>query len=123
MRIIPILLILLCSSCAGYRFQDKENPFKQYGIRSLSIPMFFNQSSHSNISGMFTKEIYKMISEFDNLKVYGGGSSGDAVLIGIIESSGKIIESIIPGSPRSVESITDEAVSYTHLTLPTTPYV
>ncbi len=56
-------------SCSGYRFQSKSNPFAQYGIRSISVPMFYNKSNFADVSGPFTREIYKTLLEFKNRDV------------------------------------------------------
>jgi hypothetical protein len=111
MQKIVLILLFTITSCAGYRFQNKNNPFKQYGIKSLSIPMFYNQSALSNISGVFTKEIYRMVSGFDGLQVTGGKAKTDATLIGILESSGRIIDVLVPSAPRNVENIATDEVA------------
>jgi hypothetical protein len=104
-----LFLIFLTASCAGYRLQDTDNPFKQYKINSIEIPMFYNQSTLSGATPLFTKEIYRMVSGFDNLKIKSSGA--DATLIGILMSKDKIIETIVPGAPRSVENIVDTAIA------------
>jgi hypothetical protein len=104
-----LIIIFVTSSCAGYRLQDTENPFKQYNIKSISIPMFYNQSTISGATPLFTKEIYRMISGFDNLKIKSTGA--DATLIGILMSDETIIETIAPGAPRSVENIVDSSIA------------
>jgi hypothetical protein len=50
-----------------------------------------------------------MLSGFDNLKIKSSGA--DATLIGILMSKDKIIETIVPGAPRSVENIVDPAIA------------
>ena len=78
-------------SCAGYRFTKNSNPLSQYGIESLSIPMFYNYSSLPQVSHSFTRETYKLISNFSGLKVMSGYSrDSDAVLVGIIKSDKKL---------------------------------
>ena len=86
MRLLFPLLIVFLTSCAGYRFQTKENPFAQYGIKSVSVPMFYNHSNFSNVSPMFTREVYRKLLDFKKLKVKSGHVLADAVLIGIILS-------------------------------------
>ncbi len=101
--------MFLIASCAGYRLQGTDNPFQQYNINSIAIPMFYNQSTISGATPLFTKEIYRMISGFDNLKIKSAGA--DATLIGILMSDERIIETIAPGAPRSVENIVDPAIA------------
>ena len=91
--LIPLFIFI--TSCAGYRFQEKTNPFSQYAIRSISVPMFYNHSNMGNITGPFTKEIYKTLTQFNDLILYSGDRPADAVLIGIIESDDKRRDSII----------------------------
>ena len=105
---IILFTLFLFSSCAGYRFQHRDNPFKQYGIKSVSVPMFYNQTPLANVSGVFTKEIFKMLTTFDNLKVVGGNKKSDATIIGIIQSEGRVIDTIIPSAPRSIRNIDDK---------------
>jgi hypothetical protein len=33
-------LLGLAASCSGYRYTQTANPFQQYGVDSLSVPMF-----------------------------------------------------------------------------------
>ncbi len=78
--------MLALASCAGYRFQEKNNPFAQYGVKSISVPMFYNHSLFPNISAPMTKEVYQMLSSFSGLKLSSGHEEADAVLVGIITS-------------------------------------
>lgn len=103
MKII-LILSLFISSCSGYRFQKKTNPFSQYGIRSISVPMFYNHSSFNNVSGMFTKEIFSTLTEFKDLRITSGRSASDAVLIGIVESDLKHKESTRTKASKSVKN-------------------
>jgi hypothetical protein len=106
-RLIPILL-LLTASCAGYRFQKRDNPFSQYSISSLSVPMFYNHSNFSNISGAFTSEVYQMLAGFKGLKVASGKESTDATLIGIITSRASLKESRLSTGARTAKGIIGE---------------
>ncbi|MFT6631434.1 MAG: hypothetical protein ACJAS4_001383 [Bacteriovoracaceae bacterium] len=99
---ISLFLILFLSSCAGYRFQKKSNPFSQYGIRSISVPMFYNHSNHSDVSGVFTKEIFNTLTEFKDLKITSGNSNSDAVLIGIVSTPQRLKDSIKSVGSKSV---------------------
>lgn len=100
-----ILLLVLSGGCAGYRFQSKNNPFAQYGIKSISVPMFYNKSNFADVTGPFTKEIYKTLLEFKNLKLSTTPENADAVLIGIVESRAKKKESIIVRNRRRAEAV------------------
>lgn len=86
-----IIFLSLLFSCSGYRFTQQENPLSQYGIQSLSIPMFYNYSNLSEVSADFTRETYRLLTSFTGLKLISGYSEkSDAVLIGIIHSPEKI---------------------------------
>jgi hypothetical protein len=100
-----IFIMLFSGSCADYRFQTLDNPFYQYGINSISVPMFYNQSNFANVSPAFTKEVYKMLSGFKGLRAQGGNANSDATLIGIIESKDSRKISRRATDPRSVKNI------------------
>lgn len=80
------MLLCLLVSCSGYRVKNTANPFDSYNIRSVTIPMFVNQSNIAKASVPFTKEISKVLSNYRSLRVYQGeDTSGvDAILIGIV---------------------------------------
>ena len=96
--------LIFLSSCAGYRFQNKSNPFAQYGIKSISVPMFHNKSNFAEVSGAFTREIFKTLLEFNELKLSKSPAQADAVLVGIIESRSKRRESIVNINSKRAES-------------------
>lgn len=102
--ILSSLFYSLFSSCAGYRFQEKRNPFSQYGIDSLSVPMFYNYSNFANVSGKLTKEVIGVLTDFKGLRLYTGRKPADAVLIGIIESDKNIKESKIVTSTKGIKN-------------------
>ncbi len=83
-----LIFLLLFVSCAGYRFDRSTNPFEQYDIQSVSVPMFINHSSLAHISGVFTKEVFALLSKYRDLRVSPGNPGGqDAVLIGVLTSA------------------------------------
>ena len=104
-KILIISLLATLTSCAGYRFQTKTNPFAQYGIKSIAVPMFYNKSNFADVSGPFTKEIYKTLLDFKNLKLSEGPERSDAVLIGILESRAKKKESITVKNIKKAKTI------------------
>jgi hypothetical protein len=90
MKFILFTTLFLLSSCAGYNFHYQSNPFKSYGINSISVPAFLNKSLVPNISAVMTEQISGVISRETTLKLYNGNSSkSDATLVGIISSSTK----------------------------------
>lgn len=100
----------LLFSCAGYRYRSKENPFIQFGIRSLSVPMFYNHSNLHNVSGVFTKEIFNTMINYKGLELRSGNQSSDAVLIGIVESASKINETVTAEGFKSIENTYGEDI-------------
>lgn len=84
-------MIWLLSSCSGYRFTQQENPLSQYGINSLSVPMFYNYSNLGEVSADFTRETYRMLMNFSALRLHSGyNKNSDAVMIAIIKSPDKL---------------------------------
>ncbi|MEX0798358.1 MAG: hypothetical protein WEB87_03360 [Bacteriovoracaceae bacterium] len=105
-----LCFILFLGGCAGYRFQEKTNPFAQYGVKSISVPMFYNKSNFANISAPMTKEVYQMLSGFSGLKLVSGHQEADAVLIGIVMSPGKTRESRQAQNLRSAKNALEGAI-------------
>ncbi len=109
---MPWLLILLfISGCSGYRYTQQENPLSQYGIESLSVPMFHNYSNQPEVSQNFTRETYRLLSSFSGLKLRSGyHQSSDAVLIGIIKTPEKITEALRPSNFRVAQERAGTAI-------------
>jgi hypothetical protein len=105
------MILWLLAGCSGYRFTQQENPLSQYGIQSLSVPMFYNYSNLGDVSGDFTRETYRLLTGFSGLKLVSGySSSADAVMIGIVKSAEKLNESLVPYNPRVAKSQAAEAI-------------
>lgn len=100
MKYILILVILL--GCTGYKLRSKKNPFNQFGINSLSIPMFYNFSNLPNLSPVFTKKIFNKMLSYKELQIHSGHVPADAVLVGIIDSSDKRENTVTPLNQKSV---------------------
>lgn len=106
-----LILILITISCSGYRYTQQDNPLTQYGINSLSIPMFHNYSNQPNVSGRFTRETYRLLTGFSGLKLSSGfNPNADALLIGIIKSPEKVSETLNAGSPRVAQDRSSKAL-------------
>lgn len=96
-----ILFFILFAGCSGYRYTQQDNPLAQYGIQSLSVPMFHNYSNQADVSANFTRETYRLLTGFSGLKLINGYSSkADAVLIGIIKTPEKVNETLTPSDLR-----------------------
>lgn len=95
MRLIFFFFFLM--GCSGYRFTQQENPLAQYGIQTLSIPMFYNYSNLPDVSGDFTRETYLLLTGFSGLKIISGyDKNSDAVLIGILKTPEKVTDTLRP---------------------------
>lgn len=103
--LLSLFMLLAFSSCADYRFQQQDNPFAQYGIKSLNIPIFYNHSNFPNLASPFTREIFRMLSGFKGLKIKSGKRTADATLIGIVTSEDSVLASRTSGNLRSVKNI------------------
>lgn len=85
------LLFLL--GCAGYHTVDHRNPLFRYGVKSISIPMFVNQTSYSGVNAPFTREIARILHSYPDLQVYSGEKlQADAILIGVIKGEDKLVD-------------------------------
>lgn len=99
-----LLLLVLCG-CSGYRFSQQENPLAQYGIQSLSVPMFYNYSNIPEVHADFTRETYRMLTAFSGLRLHSGyNKNSDAVFIGIVKSPERITDSLSPTSVRNAQN-------------------
>lgn len=97
-----ILIVAILLGCSGYKLRSKKNPFSQFGITSLSIPMFYNFSNLPNVSPIFTKKIFNKMLSYKELKIYSGNKPTDAVLVGIIDSRDKRKNTVTPENQKSV---------------------
>ena len=83
-----ICLVMLLSSCAGYKVRHRNNPFLEQGITSIAIPVFVNRTSLNKLTSVATKEAIRTFSSFYGLKVNAGDlTNEDAVVIGVIKPS------------------------------------
>lgn len=106
-----LFLLLLTLSCSGYRYGHPDNPLSQYGISSLSVPMFYNYSNLPAVGPEFTQQTYLQLMSFSGLKLTQGYSQNtDAVLIGIIRSPEKLTETLRSGSIRVAKGIAPDAI-------------
>ncbi|MBF0206154.1 MAG: hypothetical protein HQK53_04630 [Oligoflexia bacterium] len=99
-----IFIVFAAVGCSGYRFRTIDNPFGQYGIKSITIPMFQNRSSIPNVSGYFTRELINSLLRYPGLKVYSGEwHKTDAVLLGIITSAPYVRQAMGSGAGREIQ--------------------
>lgn len=108
------IIFLFLSSCAGYEWTSKANPFARYGIRKLCVPMFLNQSTLSGPSNSFTSEVIKMLSTFNGLEVQSGFSSScDGVLLGKIKSENMLANTVTNQEIRIAKNVADQSIGGT----------
>ncbi len=87
MRLLSLSLVLLFISCSGYKIAKNDNNFKKYGVKSISIPMFYNQSILPNVSSVFTKSFTKELNSIRNLNIKSPNSmTVDSYFVGIVRS-------------------------------------
>ena len=97
-----LLLFILFLSCSGYKLRSRSNPFLQFGIKSVRVPMFYNFSNIAGVSPKFTKSIYNSLLSYKDLTIKGGSSrTADAVLIGIVDSRPERKKTIVPRNQKS----------------------
>jgi hypothetical protein len=100
-----LLVLIFISGCSGYRYTQQDNPLSQYGITSLSVPMFHNYSNQPEVSNNFTRETYRLLTTYRGLKLKSGyHPESDAILIGIIKSPEPIYDTLTPNSLRVAQS-------------------
>jgi hypothetical protein len=106
------LLILFCLiGCSGYRYTQQDNPLSQYGIVTLSVPMFYNYANQSELSSNFTRETYRLLSSYHGLRLKSGyHPESDAVLIAIIKSPEQVFETLVPGNFRVAQDRAGQAI-------------
>ena len=106
-----LLILLFLTGCSGYRYTQQDNPLSQYGIESLSVPMFYNYSNQPEVGPNFTREVYRLLSSYPGLKLRSGYHANmDAVMIGIIKSPEKVFDTLTPSSPRVAKDRAGNAV-------------
>lgn len=108
---LKFLILLTLFSCSGYRFSQQENPLAQYGIQSLSVPMFYNYSNLGEIHTDFTRETYRLLTGFSGLKLDNGyNKNSDALLIGILKTPEKLAETIRASNLRLAQEKSQNAI-------------
>ncbi len=107
LKVVIVLMLLIGTSCQGYRFVGKKNPFAQYNIRRISIPAFLNQSTIPNLSSSFTSEISLLLREYDNLEIVPVDAPGEKnFIIGIIKSKPSLARTLTTSSQRVASNST-----------------
>lgn len=106
-----LLILIFITGCSGYRYTQQDNPLSQYGIQSLSVPMFFNYSNQPEVSNNFTRETYRLLSSYHGLKLKSGyHPESDAILIGIIKSPEQIYDTLLPSNFRVAQDKAGKAI-------------
>lgn len=109
--LLSLFIAVLFSSCSGYRYSQQDNPLSQYGITSLSVPMFHNFSNQPEVAGDFTRETYRLLTGYSGLKLSSGyNKEADALMVGIIKSPERVSETLIPGNFRVAEERAGDAI-------------
>jgi hypothetical protein len=86
--IVIFFFCLANLSCSGYVMGKRSNPFLIYGVESVSVPAFTNDTPVPDVGLYVGQEVVSMLAEFPELKLaMGENLSTDAVLIGRITSA------------------------------------
>lgn len=109
-----LLLLIFLTGCGGYRYTQQDNPLSQYGIMSLSVPMFHNYSNQPEVANNFTRETYRLLSSYHGLKLKSGyHETSDAVLIGIIKTPEQVFDTLAPNNLRVAQDKAGGAIGNT----------
>ncbi len=86
--IVIFFFCLANLSCSGYVLGKRSNPFFIYGVESVSVPAFTNDTPVPDVGTYLGQEVVNMLAEFPELKLaMGENLSTDAVLLGRVTSS------------------------------------
>ncbi|MCB9091706.1 MAG: hypothetical protein H6621_03750 [Halobacteriovoraceae bacterium] len=114
-----LLLNTLFVSCSGYYLTKRVNPFAKYGVQSVSVPMFYNHSNLSDVSGYFTQEFTKILLEMKDLQVKSSSSKDvDAYFVGIINSPPSQMETLAISSKSEARDKTPQNAKDSKLIIP-----
>ncbi len=110
-----LFLSILFSSCGSYNLTRRVNPFKKYGVRSVSVPMFYNQTNLSNATHHFTRYFTHLLYELKDIQVKEASSNDvDAYLVGILRSPYKLSRTLVGTAPVDVGSESGAPVGVTN---------
>lgn len=106
MKWIFLPIIFALCSCSGYRVRYHKNPFLSYGIKTIAVPMFTNQTIFPDVVGPFTQHVSLQLASLANIRVIPGESkNADAVLVGIVRSPSKRREAVIPQTREEISGV------------------
>ncbi len=111
MKLLLFLSILFCS-CSSYNLTRRVNPFKKYGVQSVSVPMFYNQTNLSNVTHHFTRYFTHLLYELKDIDVKEASSKNvDAYLVGVLKSPYKMSQTLAGDAIRDVSEVAPVAVN------------
>ncbi len=111
MRFFLFFILILQAACSGYRFKKQTNPFENFGVKTIAIPLFLNQSSLPNTSAIFTQEISLLLSQYPDLKIVSDVHQADAVLVGVIDSLDKYSETLKTTGHKITNSVAPKSLA------------
>lgn len=107
-----IFLSIFFYSCSSYNLTRRVNPFKKYGVRSISVPMFYNQTNLSNVTHHFTRHFTHLLYELKDIDVKSSTDKKvDAYLIGILKSPNKLVNTLVADKVVDVASVAPVSVT------------
>lgn len=99
------------ASCSGYKFLNKNNPFAQYGIKSICLPNFYNYSNLVGVAPYFEREIHIELARYQGLTIKACSEKVDGVLLGVVRSSGFIADTVRSETEGNVRFLEDAALN------------
>jgi hypothetical protein len=83
-----LFLLIFQLGCSGYYLKKNNNPFEQYNITSLYVPLFYNHSNLPFASAELTRAFINELMPLKGIKIVTNKAEpADAILLGIFSST------------------------------------
>jgi hypothetical protein len=90
-----IWLLSILEGCSGYHVKRSNNPWQQFGIHHVTIPLFQNDSLLTGINNVITSAVISELQQFSGLEISAGEDhQADALLLGIIHGPNSMNKAI-----------------------------
>jgi len=104
-------LIFLPLGCSGYYLKKNSNPFEQYNIKKIYIPLFYNESNLPFASADLTNAFVAELTSIKGLSITTKKDDGaDATLIGIFSSTPEMNKTYRKGSTKTASRLAPENI-------------
>ncbi len=92
---IYVIITGYICSCAGYRVRKRVNPWQQYGIKHVTVPLFVNDTMFPGLNSVVTAKIIEELGGYLYLQVSAGeNNQADALLLGILTGPNKMHDAL-----------------------------